>query len=70
MVVGGRASQADASDDRHRGIVANVPERPLDGQPLAREEAPRELALGLTVLAADGCGWPPPDPVWVESPAG
>jgi hypothetical protein len=27
VVVGGRASQADASDDRHRGIVASAPER-------------------------------------------
>ena len=24
----------------------------------------------LTVVAADACGWPPPDPVWVEPSAG
>ena len=33
MVVGGRASQADASDGRDRGIVTSVPERRLDGSP-------------------------------------
>ena len=45
MVVGGRASQADAGDDRHRGMVASAPERRL---PDTSQERPSCL-IGVRV---------------------